>query len=169
MAAGRILSCLPVSSPTIPSPVNCCHQEWVCLSYIIRPLFLRFPETPKSYTTPSSLLSKTKAELHKGQKVTATGTPATTSLTISCQSSMGTGYALASPFSSRAMTKWKLLGQSTASSTGVKAGESMAGITESREPDARRISVSGTLCLVKSVLQPASKNRTPLNVVLRSS
>ena len=33
---------------------------------------------------PSSLLSNTMAELQRGQKVTDTGTPLTTSLTISC-------------------------------------------------------------------------------------
>ena len=39
---------------------------------------------PKSRISPSKLRSNAMAELHKGQKVIATGRPPTTSLTISC-------------------------------------------------------------------------------------
>ena len=42
------------------------------------------PETPKVSVPASVRRSKVSAELHKGQKVTATGTPPTTSFTISC-------------------------------------------------------------------------------------
>ena len=48
--------------------------------------FRSLPETPNSQTPPGRVRrSNTMAELHSGQKVTATGTPATLSFTISCQ------------------------------------------------------------------------------------
>jgi len=82
---GRIFNSLPVNSPMIPWPRNCCHQLSVCRSYMTRSELRSLPVVPKSSTRPSSRRSNTTAVLHSGQKVTVTGTPPIESLTISCQ------------------------------------------------------------------------------------
>ena len=74
---GIFFNFLPANSPTIPSPVNCCHHVSVCLSYIIKSDFLNLPDVPKSKTLFSNLLSKTIDALHNGQYVTETGIPPT--------------------------------------------------------------------------------------------
>ncbi len=81
---GRNSSWVPVKAPTMPRPVACCHHDSVCRSYITRSECRRLPLTPKSSTWPSTDRSKAMAVWQSGQKVTATGTPASVSLTISC-------------------------------------------------------------------------------------
>jgi hypothetical protein len=48
-------------------------------------------EVPKSSTSRFTRWSKTSAVLQSGQKVTATGVPATSSFTISCQTRIWIG------------------------------------------------------------------------------
>ena len=91
MEAGMNGNLCPANSPMMASPVSCCHQVWVCRSYMIRSLFRKLPDTPKSNTRPSNVRLKAKAELHSGQKVTMTGSPPTTSFTTSCQVRMASG------------------------------------------------------------------------------
>ncbi len=91
MALGSISSRCPVISPTIASPENSCHQDSVCRSYITRLLKCRKPVVPKSRTSPFTVRLNTKAVLHSGQNVIVTGSPPTTSLTISCQTKIWSG------------------------------------------------------------------------------
>ncbi len=58
---------------------------------------MSFPETPKFSVCPFTSLEYPIPVKQSGHQVTATGLPATTSLTISCRLSSGTEYALASP------------------------------------------------------------------------
>ncbi len=75
---------VPLSAPTMPVPVACCHQLWVSRSYMIMSELRSLPVTPKLSVPVAVRRSKITPELHSGQNVTATGTSPTVSLTISC-------------------------------------------------------------------------------------
>ena len=77
--------------PTMASPESCCHSDSLVRSYMMRSLRRSLPETPNSRTSPPTLRAKTIAELQSGQYVTITGSPPTTSFTISCHVRMCSG------------------------------------------------------------------------------
>ena len=81
----------PVNTPTIASPVNCCHQDSVWRSHITRSELRRLPVVPNVSSRPSTRRSKTSDELHRGQNVTAIGCPPKSSLTTSCHAGVPTG------------------------------------------------------------------------------
>ena len=58
---------------------------------MIRSLLRRLPETPNVRSSPFTTREKAMAELQSGQYVTITGSPPTTSLTISCQVRISSG------------------------------------------------------------------------------
>ena len=80
------------------------------------------------------------AELQSGQNVTATGTPPISSLTISCRVRIWSGYALATPSTSSAMTGSRGASHSLTAATGSKRGLSIGGMP-SRPTPPEKISV----------------------------
>jgi hypothetical protein len=111
------------------------------------------PVVPKLNVRPSTRRSNAIAVLQSGQNVTATGTPATTSLTISCQVRIWSGYARALPASVSAITGSRGR-RKRASATRTKRGRSSAGIPSLPGPPDWN-SRNGTVWRPKSVFQPA--------------
>ena len=89
-------------------------------------------------------------ELQRGQKVTVTGTPPTTSLTISCHIKICNGYARASPLTSSASTGSLAASQAAATAGLTKTGRSIAGMPSGGGPP-ETISSTGTRALEMSV------------------
>src|SRR5262249_17107524 len=83
---------------------------------------------------PLIIRSKTMPELQSGQNVTVTGTPPTTSFTISCHMRIWSGYARASPFTSSARTGSFGTSHPAASAGLTNAGRSIAGIPSGGGP-----------------------------------
>ena len=122
---GTFGSFVPGWSPTICSPPCCCHRELSARLYITRLLFTSFPETPKVTIFPLTVLSNAIAVPQSGQKVTSTGVPPTTSLTISCRFNIRCGYERMSPFIDIPKTKSLSDSQAFASCTLSNCGSSI--------------------------------------------
>ena len=81
----------------MPFRRNWLHSVLVWWSYITSAFMMSLPDTPKVCSSPLISRPYTMAEKQSGHHVTATGTPPTTSLTISCLLNILTEYALLSP------------------------------------------------------------------------
>ena len=91
IGAGSGVSVAPTMSPTSALPPICCQSDSVSRSYITKSLLRRMPDPPKRSVRSPTCRSNAMAVLHRGQYVMSTGTPPTTSLTISCHSRISSG------------------------------------------------------------------------------
>src|SRR5918996_1478887 len=118
---------------------------------MIRLLYRRRPVVPKSSTCPFTVRLNVIAVLHSGQKVTTSGSPPTVSFAISCQIKIWIGYAFASFPTCTKITGSFDFSHASASEMEINWGSLRAGMPSLGGPP-ERISLYGTLCLLKSVV-----------------